>query len=134
MYIRPCQACQCLLCKDGGNCDGFSQWYDQCKYRVNAVVHRRDVDRQLKNKLPKFNQLLKCPGLNFTALVVIFCEEVMGKCKNHPRSETAYFCFKHKYYLCEHCLKCSDPAVYCKFRSSCMISFMQKEQKIREIV
>jgi len=30
---------------------------------------------------------------------------------------------KHEIYLCEECLKCLDPEIYCKFRTSCPIWF-----------
>ena len=53
----------------------------------------------------------------------------MGKCINHPERETSYMCMKHQVYLCEECLKCRDPKIYCKFRSSCPIWFMEKRQK-----
>ncbi|MFZ5562451.1 MAG: ASKHA domain-containing protein [Thermodesulfobacteriota bacterium] len=50
----------------------------------------------------------------------------MGKCVNHPDRETNYVCLKHGIYQCEECLKCRDPQLYCKFRSSCPIWFMTK--------
>lgn len=53
----------------------------------------------------------------------------MGKCINHPERETRFLCMKHNIYLCEECLKCRDPELYCKFRSSCPIWFMDKRQK-----
>lgn len=58
----------------------------------------------------------------------------MGKCKNHPQVETSYYCSKHQHYLCEECLKCADPDIYCKFRSACVINFLGKEKKIAEKV
>ncbi|SMC54355.1 hypothetical protein SAMN02746065_10412 [Desulfocicer vacuolatum DSM 3385] len=51
----------------------------------------------------------------------------MGKCKFHPERETAYKCMKHDYYLCNECLECRDPDIYCKFRSSCPIHFISKK-------
>lgn len=51
----------------------------------------------------------------------------MGKCKNHRDEETAYFCQKHEYYVCDKCLKCNDPEIFCKFRSSCLIYFLEKK-------
>lgn len=48
----------------------------------------------------------------------------MGRCTNHPEIETSYHCMKHDTYLCQECLKCRDPELYCKFRSSCPIYFM----------
>ena len=53
----------------------------------------------------------------------------MGKCKNHPEVETSYCCMKHNYYLCEQCIACNDPEIYCKFRSSCAIYFLEKEAR-----
>ena len=53
----------------------------------------------------------------------------MGKCKNHPDVESSYFCQKQKYYLCLECLQCADPDFYCKYRSSCVIHFLEKEKK-----
>lgn len=50
----------------------------------------------------------------------------MGKCVNHPDRETNFLCMKHNIYLCEECLKCPDPEIHCKFRSSCPIWFMDK--------
>ncbi len=51
----------------------------------------------------------------------------MGKCLNHPDRETNYICMKHNIYLCEECLECRDPDIYCKFRSSCPIYFISKK-------
>ena len=51
----------------------------------------------------------------------------MGKCINHPDQETSYVCMKHNNYYCEDCLKCPDPEIYCKFRSSCPIHFISKK-------
>ena len=51
----------------------------------------------------------------------------MGKCINHPDRETSYICMKHNIYLCEDCLECRDPEIYCKFRPSCPIYFITKK-------
>lgn len=48
----------------------------------------------------------------------------MGKCTNHPDRETSFLCMKHNIYLCEECTKCRDPEIYCKYRTSCPIWFM----------
>ncbi len=34
---------------------------------------------------------------------------------------------KHAVYLCEDCLRCRDPELFCKFRSACPIYFMDKK-------
>ncbi len=51
----------------------------------------------------------------------------MGYCKNHPETESGYLCMKHTIYFCDKCLKCPDPDLYCKFRSSCPIYFISKK-------
>ncbi len=53
----------------------------------------------------------------------------MGKCSCHPEIESSYICMKHNVYLCEECLKCRDPELFCKFRSSCPVWFMDKKMK-----
>jgi len=53
----------------------------------------------------------------------------MGKCINHPDRETSFLCSKHNIYMCEECLECRDPDIYCKFRSSCPVWFMTKKKK-----
>ena len=53
----------------------------------------------------------------------------MGTCINHPDRDTPYICMKHQLYLCEDCLKCRDPKIYCKHRSACPIWFMGKRKK-----
>ncbi len=53
----------------------------------------------------------------------------MGQCACHPETETSFLCMKHNKYLCEECLKCQDPGLYCKFRPSCPVWFMEKRQK-----
>ena len=52
----------------------------------------------------------------------------MGTCINHPERETSYLCMKHNVYLCDECLQCRDPELYCKFRESCAIWFMTKKK------
>ncbi len=51
----------------------------------------------------------------------------MGYCINHPDRETSFLCMKHNIYMCKECTKCNDPKIYCKFRPSCPIWFMDKE-------
>jgi hypothetical protein len=55
--------------------------------------------------------------------------DVMGKCSCHPENETSFMCMKYNVYLCDDCLECRDPNIYCKYRSSCPIWFMQKRAK-----
>ena len=49
-------------------------------------------------------------------------------CVNHPEVETRFACMKHDVYLCEDCLECRDPDIYCKFRTSCPIWFLTKRK------
>jgi hypothetical protein len=53
----------------------------------------------------------------------------MTCCVNHPDRETSYVCTKHNVYMCEDCMHCRDPEIYCKFRSSCPIHFLTKRKK-----
>ena len=53
----------------------------------------------------------------------------MGQCVNHPDRETQYICLKHQISLCEECLHCRDPKIYCKYRSACTIWFLSRRQK-----
>ncbi len=57
----------------------------------------------------------------------------MGTCINHPDRDTPYICMKHQLYLCEDCLECRDPKIYCKHRSACPIWFMGKRKKGWEV-
>jgi len=53
----------------------------------------------------------------------------MGKCIHHPDRETSYRCMKHQIFLCEECLQCKDPKIYCKHRSACSIWFLSKRKQ-----
>ena len=50
----------------------------------------------------------------------------MGKCLCNPEIETSMVCMKDNVYLCEECLSCRNPEIYCKFRTACPIWFSQK--------
>jgi len=52
----------------------------------------------------------------------------VGKCLCHPEKETSYICLKENVFLCEECLTCRQPTLYCKYRSSCLIWFMEKHK------
>ncbi|MEE4358018.1 MAG: hypothetical protein V2I97_16230 [Desulfococcaceae bacterium] len=56
----------------------------------------------------------------------------MGKCIRHPDRESSFQCMKHTVFLCEECLGCRDPELYCKFRQSCPIWFIYKERRREE--
>ena len=51
----------------------------------------------------------------------------MGFCINHKDTQTSFQCMKHGVYLCQACLACPDPEIYCKFRASCAIHFMTEK-------
>ncbi len=53
----------------------------------------------------------------------------MGKCTCHPEKETRFQCLKHGTWLCDECLSCRDPELYCKHRSACPIWFIEKRQR-----
>ena len=49
-------------------------------------------------------------------------------CDPIEAGKQTYRCEKHRIGMCDTCLRCKDPELYCKFRSSCMIYFMEKER------
>ena len=53
----------------------------------------------------------------------------MGKCTCHPEKETGFQCMKHGVFLCDECLACRDPQLYCKHRPACPIAFIEKRRK-----
>ena len=53
----------------------------------------------------------------------------MSCCINHPDRETSYICEKYNIYMCEQCMHCRDPEIYCKFRTACPIHFITKRKK-----
>lgn len=58
----------------------------------------------------------------------------MERCRNHPDRETLYSCLKHGYFLCDECLECGDPKLYCTYRSSCLIHFLTRKKKVTNLV
>lgn len=50
----------------------------------------------------------------------------MAKCIHHPKRDSLYQCQKHGHNLCDKCLKCKDSDLYCKFRTSCVIVYLEK--------
>jgi hypothetical protein len=56
----------------------------------------------------------------------------MEKCARHPERETQFQCMKHGVWMCEECLACRDPEIYCKNRSACPIWYMEKRRMRRQ--
>jgi len=50
----------------------------------------------------------------------------MEQCANHPEMETPFVCSKYNVYMCVECLRCHDSELYCKYRSSCFVHFIQQ--------
>ncbi len=48
-------------------------------------------------------------------------------CHDAGVDQPTYRCEKHQIEMCDACLHCKDPDLYCKFRSACMIHFIEKE-------
>jgi hypothetical protein len=49
-------------------------------------------------------------------------------CRDYEENKQTYRCEKHGIDMCDACLRCKDPELYCKFRSACMIHFLEKER------
>ncbi len=54
----------------------------------------------------------------------------MKTCANHPRRDASYVCLKHEVHLCEECRRCGDPEIFCRHRSSCVIHFLAREDRL----
>ena len=54
-------------------------------------------------------------------------------CTDDKRKEAGqeqdFCCMKYNSSVPGDAVRCCDPTTYCKFRPSCLISFMEKEQK-----
>ncbi|MDJ0780636.1 MAG: hypothetical protein QNJ22_01630 [Desulfosarcinaceae bacterium] len=50
-------------------------------------------------------------------------------CVHHSDRATRYCCSKHAIYLCDACLVCRDPELFCKHRSACPIWFITRQQE-----
>ncbi len=53
----------------------------------------------------------------------------MGFCIRHNEVQTNYLCMKYNEYMCDTCIKCKDPEIYCKFRENCTIAYIDKERR-----
>jgi hypothetical protein len=53
----------------------------------------------------------------------------MACCPAFEPGRQTYQCLKYQTEMCDACLKCKDPELYCKYRSACLIHFMGKEQR-----
>ncbi len=53
----------------------------------------------------------------------------MACCNEYEADRQTYPCRKYGIEVCSACLRCKDPDLYCKFRSACLIHFMEKEQR-----
>ncbi|MEW6616160.1 MAG: hypothetical protein AB1401_11965 [Thermodesulfobacteriota bacterium] len=51
-------------------------------------------------------------------------------CENHPDRRAISVCQKLGIGLCEECITCKDPSLYCKFRDRCVAWELIKEKKI----
>ncbi|HOD15301.1 MAG TPA: hypothetical protein PK307_01350 [Spirochaetota bacterium] len=48
------------------------------------------------------------------------------RCIRHPDRPGVHYCSKYGEYLCDECMACRDPKIYCKFRGSCVINELVK--------
>ncbi len=57
----------------------------------------------------------------------------MDTCERHPGRQATYYCQKHGKGMCDECAHCGDPKLYCKFRESCLINFLEKTGELEDI-
>ena len=53
-------------------------------------------------------------------------------CIRHPDRPGRHFCSKYAEHLCDECMACRDPKIYCKFRGSCVINELEKRAARRK--
>ena len=60
------------------------------------------------------------------------------RCKHHPDREAVVPCQKHQTGYCSECLEngvsCTDPLIYCKFRTQCVIWEMGREERKKAVL
>ena len=60
------------------------------------------------------------------------------QCKNHSDREAVVPCQKHQTGYCGECLEngvsCTDPSIYCKFRTQCVIWEMGREGRKKTVI
>ncbi len=60
------------------------------------------------------------------------------QCKNHSDREAVVPCQKHQIGYCGECLEngvsCTDPSIYCKFRTQCVIWEMGREGRKKTVI
>lgn len=58
------------------------------------------------------------------------------KCRFHPERPARIFCTKFEHGYCEECMEagiaCSDPKLYCRHRTSCVIWELQRGRARQE--
>ena len=59
-------------------------------------------------------------------------------CRNHPDRDAVVLCQKHQTGYCGQCLEngvtCTDPTIYCKFRTQCVIWEMGREDRKKAVL
>ncbi|MCL5036327.1 MAG: hypothetical protein M1269_04325 [Chloroflexi bacterium] len=43
------------------------------------------------------------------------------RCINHPENLAEYYCAEDQVWLCDECVSCRHPGVYCKYRTKCIV-------------
>jgi hypothetical protein len=52
----------------------------------------------------------------------------MSCCPNDAGSGARFDCQKHRIQMAAAGARCKDPELYCKFRSACLIHFLERER------
>ena len=51
-------------------------------------------------------------------------------CARHPDKAAIHHCAKYERYLCEDCLRCQDPEIWCRWRTSCVIWEVSRHEQV----
>lgn len=49
------------------------------------------------------------------------------QCPKHPDLTARFRCEKYDLWMCERCMECRSPEIYCKHRQQCMIWELLRE-------
>ncbi|MDR3089627.1 MAG: hypothetical protein LBU39_07415 [Desulfobulbaceae bacterium] len=53
----------------------------------------------------------------------------MNSCSRHPNRPATQYCQKNDRYLCDECLRCPNPMLYCIHRVACVIWYLERERR-----
>jgi len=84
------------------------------------------------NGLPESVKVVVCGGHFRHFHANHHLSDQMDVCAHHPERPATQYCQKHARFLCDECLRCADPKLYCRHRTSCIVWFFDRETRRKE--